>query len=79
MDPDLDELRAAAQKVFPTAQAADAFLRLHAPALGGIPIELAKAGREREVLAFLERLAAEAPAPPPSIFGLPLGGWFRRK
>ena len=79
MAADLEAIRAAARKVFTSPQAADAFLRLRSPALGGVPLELAQSGRGDEVLAFLERLAEEAPPPPPRIFGFPLGaGWKRR-
>ncbi len=69
---DLDEIRTAARKVFTSAQAADAFLRLDSPTLGGVPMELVEAGRGGEVLAFLERLAQEAP-PQLKIFGFPIG------
>lgn len=74
---DLDVIRAAARKVFTSPQAADAFLNLESPVLGGVPLELVEAGRGDEVLAFLERLAREAPPPPVRIFGIPLG-WKRR-
>lgn len=74
---ELEAIRAAALKVFTSPQAADAFLRLESPALGGVPLELARSGRGDEVLAFLERLAREAPPPPPRIFGISLG-WKRR-
>jgi hypothetical protein len=69
---ELEEIRAAAARVFRGDQAARAFLELRSPALGGVPAELVKAGRGDEVLRFLERLAAEAPPPPASIFGIPL-------
>lgn len=70
---ELDEIRAAARKVFTSEQAAEAFLRLDSPVLGGVPLELVEAGRGHEVLAFLARLAREAPPPPLRIFGIPLG------
>jgi hypothetical protein len=66
----LEEIRAAALKVFTGRQAADAFLKLRSPVLGGMPLEMVKAGRGDEVLAFLDKLAREAPAPPKSIFGI---------
>lgn len=74
---ELEAIRAAALKVFTSRQAADAFLRLDSPKLGGVPLELVEAGRGDEVLAFLEQLAQEAPPPPLRIFGIPLG-WKRR-
>jgi len=73
---ELDEIRAAARKVFTSAQAAEAFLRLDSPVLGGVPLELVEAGRGHEVRAFLDRLAREAPPPGPRIFGIPLN-WKR--
>ncbi len=69
---EMDEIRAAAARVFRGDQAARAFLELRSPALGGVPAELVQAGRGDEVLRFLERLAEDAPPPPPSIFGIPL-------
>ncbi len=72
------EVRAAAAKVFRSPQAADAFLRLANPTLGGVPLTLVQQGRGDEVLAFLERLAIEAPPPPPSIFGIPLSVFRKR-
>ncbi len=68
----MDEIRAAAARVFRGKQAAEAFLTLRSPVLGGVPVELVEAGRGDEVLRFLERLAENAPPPPPSIFGIPL-------
>ena len=68
----IDEIRAAAAKVFRGEQAARAFLELKSPVLGGVPVKLVEAGRGDEVLRFLERLAENAPPPPPSILGIPL-------
>ena len=75
----LAEVRAAAARIFRGPQATEAFLRLHSPALGGVPVDLVEAGRGDEVLRFLERLAIEAPPPPPSIMGIPLGGLFKKR
>lgn len=72
----MDEIRAAAHRVFRSDQAVDAFLELSSPTLGGTPRALIEAGRGDEVLQFVERLAREAP-PAPSIFGVPLS-WLRR-
>jgi hypothetical protein len=72
-----DELRAAAARIFRSDQAAEAFLSLHCPALGGVPAKLAEAGRGAEVLRFLETLARDAPPPPPALFGVPLP-WMKR-
>jgi hypothetical protein len=69
----IEQIRAAALKVFTSRQAADAFLELESPALGGVPLELVRAGRGDEVLAFLDRLAREAP-PSFRIFGIRIGG-----
>ncbi len=77
----MDEVRAAAVRVFRTRQAVDAFLTLPCPALGGKPEKLVEAGRENEVLAFLDRLEREAPPEPSSlakVFGGWLGRWGRR-
>ncbi len=78
-DPELERVREAAARVFRAPQAARAFLELDSPALGGVPLELVKAGRTEEVLRFLERLEAEAPPPPPRIFGIPLSIVHRNK
>lgn len=79
MTVDLEEIREAAAKVFRQRQAVNAFLELKCPKLGNkSPVELVLAGRGEEVLAFVEQLARDAPAPPPSIFGIPLSRVFRR-
>lgn len=70
---ELDEIRAAAARIFRGPQAAEAFLKMPSPVLGGVPMELVAAGRADEVLRFLERLAEQAPPPPPTIFGIPIG------
>ncbi len=72
-----EQIRAAAMRVFRTRQAADAFLTLPCPALGAVPNELVKSGREGEVLAFLERLEHDAPAETPTIARL-FSGWLGR-
>jgi hypothetical protein len=64
---------AAALRVFRTPQAAEAFLEIPLHDLGGSPIELLERGRGDEVLAYLAALEQDAPAPPPSMFGIPLG------
>ena len=69
----MDQIRAAAARVFRGPQAAEAFLGLRSPALGGTPKELVEAGRGDEVLRFLEKLAHDAPPPPTSILGIPIG------
>ena len=74
----MDEVRAAAQRVFRTRQAVDAFLTLPCPALGGKPEELVEAGRETEVLAFLDRLEHEAPPEPSSLARL-FSGWMGQR
>ncbi|HET6438178.1 MAG TPA: antitoxin Xre/MbcA/ParS toxin-binding domain-containing protein [Anaeromyxobacter sp.] len=59
-----EEIQAAARKVFRTDQGAKAFLNVPCPALGGgTAKELIARGRGAEVLAFLEKLAVQAPAP----------------
>ncbi len=73
----IEEIRAAAEKVFRTSQAVDAFLSLRSPVLGDTPLALAESGRTAEVLAFLEKLEREAPPPPPTIFGF-FSGWLGR-
>jgi hypothetical protein len=71
----LAEVRSAVSKVFRTNQAADAFLSLPCPALGGVPTQLVAQGRGDEVLAFVEKLAEIAPAPPSGLGGL-FQGWL---
>ncbi len=79
MTVELDEVREAARKVFRQPQAVQAFLELRSPKLGGMtPRQLVEAGRGEEVLAFVAQLEREAPAPPPSIFGIPLNRIFKR-
>ncbi len=73
----MEEVRVAAQRVFRTRQAVDAFLTLPCPALGGTPEELVEAGRDGEVLAFLDRLEHEAP-PEPSTMAKLFSGWLGR-
>lgn len=69
-----NEVLAAAIRVFRTEQAARAFLALPTPEFGGAtPAELARSGREAEVLEFLSRLEREAPAPPHWLFSGLLG------
>jgi hypothetical protein len=76
---ELEDVREAARKVFRQWQAVDAFVELRTPKLGGrTPRELVEEGRGSEVLEFIEQLAREAPAPPPSIFGFPLSRVFRK-
>lgn len=77
MSADLEQIRAAALRIFRGPQAAEAFLKLHSPVLGGVPLELVEAGRGDEVLRFLDRLALQAPPPARSIFGISLDR-FRR-
>lgn len=72
-----DQVRAAALRLFRTEKAAEAFLEIKAPALGGAPLELVRAGRGGEVLAFLDKLEREAPAAPSSMERL-FSGWFGR-
>ncbi len=72
-----DAVRAAAMRLFRTKQAADAFLTLPCPALGGSPMALLDAGREKEVLAFLDKLEREAPAPPSGLDKV-FAGWLGR-
>jgi hypothetical protein len=64
-------------RVFRTKQAADAFLTLPCPALGASPSELVESGRENEVLAFLDKLENEAPAPPSGLDGI-FSKWLGR-
>lgn len=66
-----------AMRIFRTRQAADAFLTLPCPALGGTPTELVRSGRENEVLAFLDKLEREAPAETPTMARL-FSGWLGR-
>ena len=74
----LDEVRAVARRIFRSQQAADAFLRLPSPRLGGAaPVDLVRDGRADEVLKFLENLEREAPAPPPGLQGL-FSSWLGR-
>ncbi len=69
-----DRVHAAAVRIFRTHQAAEAFLNLHCPELGGAtPLALMRDGRAEEVLTFLERLEREAPAPKTGVFGSWLG------
>jgi hypothetical protein len=71
------EIEAAAMRVFRTRQAAMAFLTLPCPALGAVPSQLAQSGREDEVLAFLDRLEREAPAPAATLDKI-FSGWLGR-
>lgn len=64
-------------RVFRTRQAANAFLSLPCPALGGAPLDLVRSGREHEVLAFLDKLEREAP-PEPSSMARMFSGWLGR-
>ena len=73
----VDRVRAAATHLFRTQQAANAFLESRCPALGGVPLKLVKEGRTEEVLAFIEKLEKDAPAPPTSLDRL-LSGWLGR-
>lgn len=74
----LDEVRAAARRIFRSQQAADAFLRLPSSRLGGAaPVDLVRDGRAAEVLKFLEYLEREAPAPPSGIQGA-FSSWLGR-
>ncbi len=68
----MDEIRAAAERLFRGPQGARAFLEMRSPVLGGSPAELVEAGRGEEVLRFLEKLLREAPPPGPRIFGIPI-------
>ncbi len=71
----------AAMRVFRTQQAARAFLEVPSPKLGGTPKALIEAGRENEVLAFLDELEKQAPAEPSSlarVFSGWLGRWGKR-
>lgn len=70
-----EEVRAAAAKIFRTDQAARAFLSVPNPKLGGIPLKLTEDGRGDEVVAFLEKLAEIAPAPPSGLDQL-FRGWL---
>jgi hypothetical protein len=72
-----DQIRAAAMRVFRTRQAADAFLTLPCPALGGAPNDLVKSGRDGEVLSFLDKLEHEAPPEAPTMARL-FSGWLGR-
>lgn len=58
----VEDVCAQARRLFRTEQGAEAFLRAPCAALGGVPIELATSGRAAEVLFYLERLEAFAPA-----------------
>lgn len=64
-------------RVFRTKQAANAFMTLPCPALGGSPEKLIDEGREIEVLQFLDRLEREAPPEPNSMVRL-FSGWLGR-
>jgi uncharacterized protein (DUF2384 family) len=79
----VDDVKAAARRIFRTEQAAGAFLSARSPLLGGsTPLELLEAGRGDEVVALLARLQAEAPAPEGgmnALFRGWLGGWGTRK
>ncbi len=84
MSATIDDVRAAASKIFRTPQAANAFLSVPNPKLGGTPLKLTEEGRGDEVVAFLEKLAEVAPAPPSGLDALfrgwlgPFGGGKRR-
>jgi hypothetical protein len=75
MSATIEEVRAAAAKVFRTEQAARAFLSVPSPKLGGTPLKLTQEGRGDEVVAFLKKLAEVAP-PSPSGFDNLLRGWL---
>ncbi len=64
-------------RVFRTRQAARAFLEVPSPKLGDTPAALIEAGRENEVLAFLDELEREAP-PEPSSLAKVFSGWLGR-
>lgn len=72
---EMEQVREAARRVFPNRKAADGFLRLRTPKLGGqSPLELVEAGRGDEVLEFLAELERVAPATNKG----PFDGWLGR-
>jgi len=71
----VEQVREAAAKIFRTDQAAKAFLSVPNPKLGGVPMKLVEEGRGDEVVAFLEKLAEVAPAPPRGLDSL-FRGWL---
>jgi hypothetical protein len=74
----VEDVEAAAGKVFRTRQAVHAFLTVPCPALGGDrPMQLVEQGRGDEVVAFLEKLAVTAPPPPSGLQGV-FQGWLGR-
>ena len=76
MSATVEDVEDAAGKVFRTRQAVHAFLTVPCPALGGVqPLKLVEQGRGDEVMAFLEKLAAAAPAPPSGLAGM-FRGWL---
>jgi hypothetical protein len=75
MSATIEQARAAAAKLFRTDQAANAFLSVPNPKLGGVPLKLIEEGRGDEVVAFLEKLAEVAPAPPSGLNQL-FRGWL---
>ncbi len=76
---DMEQVLAATLRIFPNRRAANGFLKLRTPKLGGLsPEELVEAGRGDEVLEFLAELEREAPASSKGLFEGWLGRFGRR-
>ncbi|MGC4001440.1 MAG: hypothetical protein QM767_29865 [Anaeromyxobacter sp.] len=73
MEPELDQIKAAALKVFRTPQAVEGWLKLHSPRLGGTPQALIEAGQAARVLALLQEMPQHDGQV--RVFGIPI---FRR-
>jgi hypothetical protein len=57
----MEDVSARARHLFRTEQGANAFLNTPCIALGGVPAELARRGRAKEVLFYLGCLESAAP------------------
>jgi Protein of unknown function (DUF2384) len=79
LDLTVEEALESARKIFGSEQAAVAFLKTSLPILNGqVPLELIKAGRGAEVIALLERLQRESPAPEGSYWERITQKWMGR-